>query len=84
MLDLKEFVCHCNKLYAIAAGPYTRGSLEISTEGMKKENFFFAMCKLHQEDFTLMHQDTNDVTQKQMIIYFEVCFCKDVNSGRKA
>ncbi len=62
MLNLKEFVRHCDKLYACVAGPYTRGSLEVSTEGMKKETFFFAMCKPHQEEFALLYQDVEDAT----------------------
>jgi hypothetical protein len=82
VLDLKKIVRRCDEMYAFASSPYTRGSVEIPTERMKKETFFFAMCKTHQEEFATLHQDTDDVTQKAMITYFEGCFCKDLNSGR--
>ncbi len=79
MLTLKEFVRRCDELYAYATGPYTRGGMELPTEVLKKETFFFAMCKLHQEDFA---QDADHVTLQQMITYFEGCFRKDTSSGK--
>ena len=84
VLDLKEFKRRCDEMYAYAEGPYTRGNVAIPSARMKKETFFFAMCKPHQEEFAALHQDTDDVTQKQMITYFEGCFRKDANSGRTA
>ena len=84
VLDLKEFTRRCDEMYAYAEGPYTRGNVAIPSARMKKETFFFAMCKPHQEEFATLHQDTDDVTQKQMITYFEGCFRKDANSGRTA
>ena len=84
VLDLKEFKRRCDEMYNYAEGPYTRGNVAIPSDRMKKETFFFAMCKPHQEEFAALHQDTDDVTQKQMITYFEGCFRKDANSGRTA
>ena len=84
VLDLKEFKRRCDEMYNYAEGPYTRGNVAIPSDRMKKETFFFAMCKPHQEEFATLHEDTEDVTQKQMITYFEGCFRKDANSGRTA
>ncbi len=53
VLNLKEFVRRCNKLYAYVTASYTRGGMELPTEALKKETFFFAMYKPHQEDFAL-------------------------------
>ena len=84
VLTLKEYVRRCDELYAYAAGPYTRGSMEIPTDALKKETFFFDMCKSHQEDFAQQYQDVNDVTIQQMITYFEGCFRKYTSSGKTA
>ena len=84
VFTLKEYVRSCNELYVYASGPYIRGGMEIPTEALKKETFFFTMCKSHQEDFAQQYQDVNDVTSPQMITYFEGCFRKDTSSGKTA
>jgi len=82
VFPLKELVRCCEKMYCFASSPYTGGSVPIPTKELKRETLFFVMCKPHQEEFAKMHQDTESVTHKQMLTFFEGCHCQDLNSGR--
>jgi len=84
VLSLKEFVCRCEEIYSFANSPYTRGTVHIPSTGQKKETFFFAICKPNQEEFTKLYQNTEEVSDKQMLTFFEYCFRQDSNSGRTA
>ena len=55
VLNLNEFRRRCDECYSYAESKYTRCVMTLPGDREKKETFFFAMCRHHQEDFPQIH-----------------------------
>jgi len=82
VMEFKNYIYHCNMLYKYAISKYTRGSMQIPGKIEKKECFFYATTRPHQEVFTDHYADRNSVTMAEMTTIFDGYFCTDKMNGK--
>jgi len=83
-MEKKDYVHRSDTLYKYVAGKYTRGSVVVPGNIEKKELYFCAMAKPHQEVFADRYADCNEVIMAEMMTIFNGCFCADKQSGKYA